>query len=111
MIALPSYIDPELFSAFIEMRKEIKHPLTQAGQKLAIRTLMRLHNDGYECNASLEESVLKSYRGLFPVAKIAVEPTEKIDPALAKIEADSKRAAPMPADVREKIRSIVRNAL
>lgn len=108
MIALPNYIDPELFSAFIEMRKEIKHPLTQAGQKLAIRTLMRLHNDGWDCNKSLEDSILKSYRGLFPVAKIAVEPTEKVDPALAKIEADSKRAAPMPADVREKIRQLTR---
>lgn len=103
MIALPSYIDPELFSAFIEMRKEIKHPLTQAGQKLAIRTLMRLHNDGWDCNKSLEDSTLKSYRGLFPVAKIAVEPKEK-PKAYQVSDEHLKRATPMPEELRKLVR-------
>jgi hypothetical protein len=103
MIALPSYIDPELFSAFIEMRKEIKHPLTQAGQKLAIRTLMRLHNDGWDCNASLEDSVLKSYRGLFEVRRIAVDPMDK--PKAVQVSDDHKaRCTPMPESLRRMIR-------
>ena len=106
MIALPSYIDPELFSAFIQMRAEIKHPLTQAGQKLAIRALMRLHNDGWDCNASLEDSTLKSYRGLFEVRRIEKE--KGADPALAKIENDAKIAAPMPDEIRAKIASLTR---
>lgn len=100
MIALPSYIDPELFSAFIEMRKEIKHPLTQAGQKLAIRALMRLHNDGWDCNASLEDSTIKSYRGLFEVRRIAVEPTHK--PLAVQVSDEHKaRATPMPESLRK----------
>lgn len=104
MIALPSYIDPELFSAFIEMRKEIKHPLTQAGQKLAIRTLMRLHNDGWDCNKSLEDSVLKSYRGLFEVRRIAVDPAQK--PLAVQVSDEHKaRATPMPESLRRMIRA------
>jgi hypothetical protein len=76
MIALPSYVDPDLWSLFVEGRKEGKHPLTQAGQKLAVRELMKLHNDGWDVNESLKQSTIKGYRGLFPVAKIAHEPTE-----------------------------------
>lgn len=104
MIALPSYIDPELFSAFIEMRKEIKHPLTQAGQKLAIRTLMRLHNDGWDCNASLEDSTIKSYRGLFEVRRIAVDPMDK-SKAVQVSDEHKAKATPMPESLRKLIRS------
>lgn len=108
MIALPSYIDPELWSAFVESRKAMKVPFTPAAEKLVVRKLMKMYSEGWDANASLEKSAIYGYRGVFEVAKRPAEQTEKIDPALAKIEADSKRAAPMPADVREKIRQLTR---
>lgn len=104
MIALPSYIDIMLWSAFLEMRKEIKHPLTQSGQKLAVMELMKLHNEGWDCNASLRDSTIKSYRGLFPVARIAVEPEEK-PKAYQVSDEHLKRATPMPANLRKMIRA------
>lgn len=104
MIALPSYIDIQMWSAFIEMRKEIKHPLTQSGQKLAVMELMKLHNDGWDCNASLRDSTIKSYRGLFPVARISVDATEK--PKAVQVSDEHKaRATPMPAELRKMIRT------
>lgn len=100
MIALPSYIDIMLWSAFIEMRKEIKHPLTQSGQKLAVMELMKFHNDGWDANASLRESTIKSYRGLFPVARIAVDPAQK--PLAVQVSDEHKaRATPMPPELRK----------
>lgn len=100
MIALPSYIDIMLWSAFIEMRKEIKHPLTQSGQKLAVMELMKLHNDGWDCNASLRDSTIKSYRGLFPVARIAVEATEK--PKAVQVSDEHKlKCTPMPESLKK----------
>lgn len=96
MIALPSYVDVELWSLFIDGRKEGKHPLTQAGQKIAVRTLMRLHNDGYDVNASLEESILKGYRGLFPVSKLPVEATEK--PKAYQVSDEHMARAVRPSD-------------
>lgn len=92
MIALPSYIDPELWSLFVDGRKESKHPLTQAGQKLAIRKLMGLHNDGWDVNASLEDSTIKGYRGLFPVRKIGETQTAQKQPESFK-ERDARLAA------------------
>ena len=96
MIALPSYVDPELWSLFVDARKEGKHPITQAGQKIAVRQLMRLHNDGWDCNASLEESILKSYRGLFEVRRIAVEKTE--NPKAYQVSDDHIAKVTRPSD-------------
>jgi len=96
MIVLPSYVDPKLWSLFVEGRKETKHPLTQAGQKLAVRELMKLHNDGWDVNESLKQSTIKGYRGLFPVSKIAVEPTEK--PKAYQVSDDHIAKATRPSD-------------
>lgn len=102
MTALPSYIDPELWAAFIESRKAMKVPFTPLAQKLVIRKLMAFHADGWDANASLEKSAIYGYRGVFQVAKREAPKTDK-DPALEKIERDSQICKPMPADIREKI--------
>ena len=102
MIALPSYIDVELWAAFVESRKAMKVPFTPLAQKLVIRKLMAFHADGWDCNASLEKSAIYGYRGVFQVAKIETPKTEK-DPALEKIERDKQICKPMPAAIREQI--------
>lgn len=108
MIALPSYIDPELWSAFVETRKAMKVPFTPAAQKLIVRKLMKMHSEGWDVNTSLEKSAIYGYRGVFEVSKIATtKEAGYIDPALAKIEADRKKAAPMPNEIREKIAGLL----
>lgn len=99
MQSLPSYIDPELWAAFIESRKAMKVPFTPLAQKLVVRKLMAMHADGWDANASLEKSAIYGYRGVFEVTRVKVE--NKVDPALAKIEADNKKAAPIPLAVLE----------
>ena len=56
MIALPIYIDPMLWAAFVEQRKAMKVPFTQQAQKLVVMKLMKMHAEGWDCNASLERA-------------------------------------------------------
>lgn len=102
MIALPAYIDVELWAAFVESRKAMKVPFTPLAQKLVIRKLMAFHADGWDANASLEKSAIYGYRGVFQVAKIEAAKVDK-DPALEKIERDKQICKPMPAAIREQI--------
>lgn len=66
MSALPSYIDPDTWAAFIEMRKAIpKVPYTLAAQKLGIKKLMQLHDDGHDAQKCLETSLENGWRTFF----------------------------------------------
>lgn len=67
MSALPSYIDPDTWAAFLEMRKAIpKVPYTAAAQKLGIKKLMQLHDEGHDAQQCLEESLENGWRSFFP---------------------------------------------
>lgn len=104
MTSLPNYVDPELWAAFVESRKAMKVPFTPLAQKLVVRKLMAMHADGWDVNASLEKSAIYGYRGVFEVAR-KIEAKRK-DAALEKIEADSKKAAPIPLAVLEQMARI-----
>ena len=105
MTALPSYIDPELWAAFIESRKAMKVPFTPLAQKLVIRKLMGMHAEGWDANASLEKSAIYGYRGVFEVSKREVP--KAIDPAITKLNADDKRYSPPTAEQRAKIKQLL----
>lgn len=101
---IPSYIDPELWSAFCESRKAMKVPFTPLAQKLVVRKLMKMHESGWDANASLEKSAIYGYRGVFEVARIAVEPKNK--PLAVQVTDEHKaRATPMPESLRRMIRA------
>lgn len=102
MTALPSYIDPMIWSAFVEQRKAMKVPFTPQAQKLVVMKLMKLHADGYDANAALEKAAIYGYRSVFVDDTLKLKKDVK-DPALAKLDEDSKRAAPPPAEIREKM--------
>lgn len=110
MTSLPSYIDPEVWAAFVESRKAMKVPFTPMAQKLVVKKLMAMHAEGWDPNASLEKSAIYGYRGVFEVAKYAKKADEK-DPALLKIERDRAQAAPMPAAIREQIARLKQGTL
>lgn len=102
MIALPTYIDVELWAAFVESRTAMKVPFTPLAQKLVIKKLMGMHSEGWCPNASLQKSAIYGYRGVFEVARIATT-KDAVDPTLAKLDADEKNRAPMPIEVRNKL--------
>lgn len=106
MIALPSYIDPMIWAAFVEQRAAMKVPFTQQAQKLVVMKMMKMHQDGYDANAALEKAAIYGYRSVFAEDQFKRPPAKSgddKDPALKKIEADSLKAAPMPAHIKEQI--------
>ena len=85
MTVLPDYIDKELWNAFLENRNAMKRvPFTPLAQKLVIKKLMRLHEDGWDCNASLEKSAIYGYRGVFEVSRRGAKTADEIALEVAK---------------------------
>lgn len=69
MIAIPSYIDQELWTDFVEGRKEMQKqriPFTAVAQKRLLMKCMKLHDDGFDVNQCLEESICNCWRSVFP---------------------------------------------
>ena len=57
----------DAFKEFINMRKEIKKPLTPYALKLAIKELFKLSDDSEEMIAIVNQSIANSWQGLFPL--------------------------------------------
>lgn len=65
---IPEYINPEIWKAYLDMRVSIKKPLKTKHQiKLAISTLEKLKAQGHNPDDVLNQSVLNSWAGLFPL--------------------------------------------
>lgn len=65
----PSWIPEEEFRNYIDMREQIKKPLTAQALKLAVRKLETLKAEGHDPKAVLEQSIFNSWQGLFEVKK------------------------------------------
>ncbi len=61
---LPETIKPEVWEAFLEMRKAIKKPATLYAQKSIIKKLANMEGDP---NRILEQSIENSWQGVFPL--------------------------------------------
>src|SRR3990167_1215148 len=74
---LPSWIPEKVFNEYVLMRKSLKKPLnTDYTIELAIGKVEELKKDGYSPEDVLNQSILNSYIGLFPVkgASIGTQP-------------------------------------
>jgi len=65
--ALPAWIPLPSWTAYVEMRKKIKAPLTAHAMELCVKKLEKMRADGMDAGAVLDQSVERSYRGLFSV--------------------------------------------
>lgn len=114
----PDWFPASQWSDFIKMRKAMKSvPFTEAACKGVIREVEKLCKQGHDAANLLETAVMNGWRTVYPpktvqqvkswadnkadVAHMTVPGTDGVDPALAKILADEKRAAPMPDYVRQ----------
>jgi hypothetical protein len=68
-VTLPTWIHPESWGSFAEMRKEIRAPLTPKSIKLTINKLERLRAQGHDPAEVLDQSVQAAYRGVFEIKK------------------------------------------
>lgn len=65
---LPAWIPAAVWTAFIDHRKAIKHPLTKRALGFAIARLSKLRDQGNDPVEVIEQSILNDWRGFFPVA-------------------------------------------
>jgi len=112
---IPDWIDPELWAAFIEMRKaKGKHaPLTEAGKRLLILKLGKLQALGNPPNEVIAESVMNGWSGFFPIDKRQLQPTlvsgsipvHKFEDRPPETAEQRERAREVLAEARRRIKS------
>ncbi len=66
---LPEWIKPETWEAFKEMRQRKRAPLIDHAAILIVKNLEKLKLLGNDPNEVLNESIMKSWTGVFPLSK------------------------------------------
>jgi hypothetical protein len=66
---IPDWLPAEAWQGYKDMRKKIRKPMTERAEQLAIATLDKLRAGGQDAAAVLDQSVMNSWQGLFPVAE------------------------------------------
>jgi len=62
---VPSFVDKENWNDFVEMRKRIKKPLTETACKRLVNKIIKLDEDGFDVNDSLDYSITGDYQTVF----------------------------------------------
>lgn len=66
-IEQPEWVPADAWAAFLDHRLAIKSPMSPHAQRLAIRKLDELRQQGHAPVAVIEQSILHGWRGLFPL--------------------------------------------
>lgn len=66
-IDLPDWLPVPEWEAFGRFRKQIGHKLTPEAAALAVKELDKLRSQGHDPEAVLNQSILRGWKGLFPV--------------------------------------------
>lgn len=64
---LPDWLDKNLWADFKEMRKKLRRPMTLKAEELIVRKLDKLRAAGDDPREVLEQSIERSWQGVFPV--------------------------------------------
>lgn len=111
-LVLPDWMPLETWEAFLAMRKKMKRVPTDHAVDLLIKKLDRFRANGQNIQAVLEKSITSNWQDVFEinerqpfankydVAHVTTPPPPNQDAALRKIEADAKKATPVPESVR-----------
>lgn len=62
---IPSFIEQENWTDFVEMREKIKKPLTEVSAKRTVNALIKFDANGFDANNSLDYSITNDYPGVF----------------------------------------------
>ena len=76
--SVPDWVPKDAWSSYVEMRNQIKKPMTQRAAELAVQKLDELRAAGMPAKAVLEQSVFNSWQGLFPLKNNAVGAEKKV---------------------------------
>jgi hypothetical protein len=64
---IPTWIDAKAWQDFKTMRIKIKAPLTEEAETRLVAKLGRLKEEGHNVNEILDQSIISSWKGVFPV--------------------------------------------
>lgn len=70
--ALPEWLDAQQWTEFLAHRKTLKKPMTEYAQKLAVKVLEKFRAAGHDPKASIDQSILNGWQGLFEPRSEAV---------------------------------------
>ena len=109
---IPAWIDPESWEAFKGMRKAIKAPLTPYAEKLIVMELIKLKSAGNDPQACLNQSIMNSWRDVFPCRDKGVTASQvaTANAELNRMDEQAAKAVPPPAAVLELARKLRRAA-
>lgn len=119
-VVLPDWMPLETWQAFLAMRKKIKRAPTDHAVELLIKKLDRFRANGQNIQAVLEKSITSNWQDVFEihekqafvnkydVAHVTTPAPPNQDAALRKIEEDSKKAAPIPENIRAKMAELLK---
>jgi len=78
-IDIPEWLDSELLTNYVDMRKANKKPMTDNAISLLIKKIARERNNGHDANRMLEDAIIGGYQTVYPKDKsnsdIVVSPT------------------------------------
>ncbi len=84
-VSLPDWIPPDVWQGYVEMRQKIRAPLTQRGIALTVSQLTKLKDEGHDPVACLNESIQKSWRGVFAPKQQKVSQQDEAKAWIAKL--------------------------
>jgi hypothetical protein len=67
LFVLPDWISKEVWTAFEEMRRKIKKPMTDHARKNIVAELVRIEATGQHAEDVLNQSITNDWRGVFPL--------------------------------------------
>lgn len=95
-VQYPIWLPLEAWQEYLKMRKRIKKPLTEYGEKIAINKLERLRAAGHDPQTVLDNSIFNSWAGVFEPKVMEAETTplvvKKTMPGYCKLCGGGKKA-------------------
>jgi hypothetical protein len=64
---LPEWIPEKPWNDYLEMRRRLKKPATKRAMELAVKELEKLADQGQSPKLILEQSIINSWQGIFPL--------------------------------------------
>jgi len=117
-VACPSDVSQQVWQDFIALRKAKRAPMTQ---RVLDGLMSEAEKAGWTLEKALEECCLRGWQAFkadwvakkanpADIVRITVPSKNEPDPALEKIKADEKKAAPIPLEVLAKMAELRRKA-
>lgn len=85
-LPLPEWLSPQSWRDFCAFRATTKHPLSIKAAELTIKELTKLRDQGNDPTLVIEQSIMMSWRGLFPLKEEARKEHEQKPPEIDREE-------------------------